>query len=283
MFPATRSVQKELLPLVDHDGIVKPTLQIIVADCLRAGIEEVCIVVEKDGQEPFRRHFAPLTADEAKGLKGKEWALVQADQLAEMARRITYVEQPSPEGFGHAVYQAKEFVGNEPFVLLLGDHVYTVPEGVAPVLSQMLDAGEQSGGSVTSVRHEAEKDVVITGIVKGKPTTTERVYEILQLQEKPTVAEAQALKSEGVPEGYYLGHFGIHLFTPEIFDCLGYLIENDIRVKNEFQLTSGQAELLTRAQAGTAPPYSALLLNGMRWDIGLPDEYLRTLMEFGKG
>src|SRR5919205_1154672 len=60
-------------------------------------------------------------------------------RLTEMARRITYVEQPSPKGFGHAVYQAKDFVGNEPFVLLLGDHVYTNPAGASSCIAQMLD------------------------------------------------------------------------------------------------------------------------------------------------
>jgi UTP--glucose-1-phosphate uridylyltransferase len=288
MFPATRSVQKELLPLIDPSGIAKPTLQIICEECLAAGIEEICIVVEKDGQAPFRQHFAPLTPDEEKGLKGKEWALAEAAKLADLARRITYVEQPSPEGFGHAVYQAKDFVGDESFVLLLGDHVYTVPENTPRVITQMLNASTHSGGSVTSVRLEAERDVTVTGIVKGNairsdiaPDAFGQIYKIDQLQEKPSLEEVKTLATPGIPSGYYLGHFGIHLFTKEIFDCLGHLIENNIRVKNEFQLTSGQSLLLERAIAGDAPPYTALLLDGQRWDIGLPDEYIKTFAAYG--
>jgi UTP--glucose-1-phosphate uridylyltransferase len=288
MFPATRSVQKELLPLIDPAGIAKPTLQIICEECLAAGIEEICIVVEKGGQAPFRQHFAPLTPDEERGLKGKEWALAEAERLADLAQRITYVEQPSPEGFGHAVYQAKDFVGDESFVLLLGDHVYTVPENTPRVITQMLNASAHSGGSVTSVRLEAERDVTVTGIVKGSAIRTDiapdafgQIYTINQLQEKPNLEEVKALTTPGVPMGYYLGHFGIHLFTKEIFDCLGHLIESNIRVKNEFQLTSGQSLLLERSQRGDAPPYTALLLDGQRWDIGLPDEYIKTFAAYG--
>jgi UTP--glucose-1-phosphate uridylyltransferase len=288
MFPATRSIQKELLPLIDPQGIAKPTLQIICEECLASGIEEICIVVEKDGQGPFRQHFAPLTPDEEKGLKGKEWALAEAAKLASLAERITYVEQPSPEGFGHAVYQARDFVGDDAFVLLLGDHVYTVPENTPRVVSQMITASTQSGGSVTSVRLEAQKDVSVTGIVKGVATRTDigpdafgQIFAIERLQEKPSIEEVQALATPGIPLGFYLGHFGIHLFTKDIFDCLGHLIDNNIRVKNEFQLTSGQSLLLERAIAGDAPPYTALLLDGQRWDIGLPDEYIKTFAAYG--
>jgi len=273
MFPATRAIQKEMLPLVDTDGLVKPTIQMIAEACVAAEIEELCIVVEKGGGQAFREHFRAFTADEERVFAGKDWALAEGAKLKELGERICYVEQPSPEGFGHAVYQAKNFASGEPILLLLGDHVYT-----GNPLEQLLAAGAVSGGSVTGVRHEPESGVTITGIIKGKPTTTPHLYEILALQEKPSVAEVQALKTEGLPEKTYLGHFGLHLFTAEIFDCLGELIATNTRVKNEFQLTSGQ-ELLWKRNPDT---YQALVLSGERWDIGLPDEYLCTLTTFGR-
>jgi UTP--glucose-1-phosphate uridylyltransferase len=109
-----------------------------------------------------------------------------------------------------------------------------------------------------------------------------QVYDILALKEKPTPEEARALATPGVPEGFYLCHFGLHLFTPEIFDCLGQLIETNTRVKNEFQLTSGQELLLERSLRGEAPVYRAAYLNGSRWDTGVPDGYLETLIALGK-
>jgi UTP--glucose-1-phosphate uridylyltransferase len=289
MFPATRSIQKEMLPLVDRDGLTRPTIEVIVADCLAAGIEEVCIVVEKGGRGPFEAHFQGLRDDERASFASKPWAVEEGERLAEMAERISYVEQPSPEGFGHAVYQAKDFVGDEPFVLLLGDHVFTAPPGIPHVVAQLLDAGASEGGSVTAVQMEPESGVTITGVVKCQPrregigaSAPGQTYDILALKEKPSVEEARALASVGLPEGHYLCHFGAHLFTADIFSCLGELMAKDIRVKNEYQLTSGQEVLLRRSLAGDAPPYRAAYLNGTRWDIGMPDVYLETLIAYAQ-
>ncbi len=80
-FPATRSIQKEMLPLVDRDGVTKPTIQIIIEECLASGIEDICIVVSPGGAKPFKDHFSRLRDDERKIFKGKEWALAQADTL----------------------------------------------------------------------------------------------------------------------------------------------------------------------------------------------------------
>lgn len=287
-FPATRSIQKELLPLVDTDGLTKPTVQIIVAECLASGIEEVCLVVERGGQAPFARHFRGLGDDERDVFASKPWALAQADELADMARRITYVEQPTPEGFGHAVYQAKGFVGDEPFLLLLGDHVYTTPPGVPAPTAQLLDIAARENASVTSVRVDPPSAVSVTGVVKCERRNPDlaadapgQTYDILALKEKPTVEEAHAYATPGVDNGY-LCHFGLHLFTPHIFACLGELIDTNTRVKNEFQLTSAQELLLQKSRRGEAPPYRAAFLNGIRWDTGVPDGYLETLLALAR-
>ncbi len=105
-----------------------------------------------------------------------------------------------------------------------------------------------------------------------------QIYDILALKEKPTVEEARELTTPGVADGWYLAHFGLHLFTADIFSCLGELIERNLRVKNEFQLTSAQELLLQRSLRGDAPPYRAAFLDGARWDTGKPDVYLETLL-----
>ncbi len=281
-FPATRSIQKEMLPLVDRDGVTKPTIQIIVEECLASGIEEVCIVVAKGEQGPFKNHFRGLSGDERATYAAKPDLIRQADKLADMEKRIVYVEQPAPEGFGHAVFQARDFVSDEMFLLLLGDHVYTTPPGVPLCAAQLLDIGEREGAavSVTSVRLDPESEVNVTGVVKGmardpgkRADEPGQTYDILALKEKPTPAEARAaFATPGVPPGFYLCHFGLHLFTPVIFDCLGELIETNTRVKNEIQLTSAQELLRQRA------PYLAAYLNGTRWDTGVPKGYAETQM-----
>jgi len=287
MFPATRSIQKEMLPLVDTDGVVRPTLQIIVQACVDSGIEEICVVVERGGGAGFRAHFRGLDPDEAVAFANKPWALEEASRIESLSNRMTYVEQPSPEGFGHAVLQARSFAAGEPFLLLLGDHVTTSRLGAPSCLRQVVDAMESTGGSVTGVLVETSANVPSTGIVRcalpaGMDAPEPRaVLPIERLQEKPSLDEAQALRTPGLPEGYWLGHFGIHGFAPDVFDCLQELVDNDIRVKGEFQLTSAQERLLVRAHAGTGSAYHALLVDGTRWDIGTPDEYRATIAGLG--
>src|SRR5579862_5127882 len=125
MFPATVTIQKEMLPLMDRDGIAKPAIQLIIEEALDSGIEEVCLIVNPHNRAQIESHFRPQTADEMRQFTGKDWALLQAGRLQHIASRITFVEQPSPEGYGHAVWCARNFVGGEPFLLMLGDHIYT--------------------------------------------------------------------------------------------------------------------------------------------------------------
>src|SRR5438270_8928327 len=125
MYPATITIQKEMLPLMDRDGIVKPSIQIIIEEALESGIEEVCLVVNRHNRAQIGAHFRPLPADEIRLFKGKDWALLQSARLQQISSRLTFVEQTSPEGYGHAVWSAREFVGKEPFLLMLGDHIYT--------------------------------------------------------------------------------------------------------------------------------------------------------------
>ena len=287
MFPATRTIQKEMLPVVDTDGVVRPVLQIIAQSCVDAGIDEICVVVEKGGGAAFRDHFRPMDAAEAMGFAGKDWAVAEASRIEALAQRISYVEQPSPEGFGHAVLQAREFVGGEPFLLLLGDHLTTAEPGRPSCLRQVTDAMAASRGSVTGVLLEIAANVPSTGIVRcGLPGGVDAprpgaCLPIERLWEKPSLAEAESLRTPGLPDGTWLGHFGIHGFDATIFDCLQELVDHEIRVKGEYQLTSAQERLLGRALAGDGAPYHALLVDGTRWDIGVPEEYRRTVAGYG--
>jgi UTP--glucose-1-phosphate uridylyltransferase len=269
--PATRSIQKEMLPLVDTDGIAKPTIQIIVEECLASGIEEICIVVSPGGAEPFRRHFSGLAEDEKKVFRGKEWALAQADALGRMEQRIRYVEQPTPEGYGHAVYQAKPFVGDEPFLLLLGDHVYLSGESKRCAL-QVIETYNVAQCAVSGVQQTPDDKLHLFGTVSGRPITTDpATYEVTAIYEKPTIEyAAEHLQTAGVKRGYYLCFFGMHVFPPSLFDCLKYHIDHDLREKGEIQLTSSQEMLRQRER------YVAVETHGERYDMGVPFGYVET-------
>jgi UTP--glucose-1-phosphate uridylyltransferase len=268
-YPATNSVQKELFPLVDVSGYAKPTLQIIVEECLASGIDEVCIVANPANLPILRAHFRGPSAEQLRALAGKSWAIDLGAELAEMEKRITFVVQDSQEGYGHAVYQAKDWVGDEPFLLLLGDHVYLAPQ--TRCARQVSDVWNRLNAPVSSVVATDESIIGRFGVVQGQPISP-GVYKIEKMVEKPSIELARAeLRSVGIPDHQYLCFFGIHAFPPDIFDKLAHLIANDIRQKGEIQLTSAQ-QLLVR----DSPLYAASTVNGTRFDMGVPEGLIET-------
>ena len=268
-YPASRTVQKELFPLVDVDGFAKPTVQIIAEELFASGLEEVCIIANAANIEPMRRHFLDPPPP---SLAVKEWAMPLSKTLSDMAGRLSFVVQETQDGYGHAVYQAREWVGDEPFLITLGDHIYLSETGTR-CTRQVLDIFAEHQASVSSVCHAPEAELYRYGTLAGRrlPETQPPVYEIAALVEKPTVEYAQAhLRTPGVREGQYLVHFGIHAFTPAIFDCLAHLIRQDLRQNGEIQLTSAQILLMERER------YLACEVAGTRWDMGIPEGLIET-------
>lgn len=268
-YPASQTVQKELFPLVDVDGYAKPTVQLLVEELLASGIEEVCIVANPTNVEPMRRHFAdppPIVSP------GREWMTPLADALADMARRLTFVVQENQKGYGHAVYQAREWVGDEPFLMTLGDHIY-FSDTDDRCARQVMTAYETHQAPMTSVFRAPEAELYRYGTLAGLllPDTQPPVYELKTLFEKPSVEYARAhLRTPGLPPDRYLVHFGTHAFSPIIFDCLEHLIRHDLRVKGEIQLTSAQELLLERGR------YLACEVAGVRYDMGIPEGLIET-------
>ncbi len=272
-YPASSTVQKELFPLVDTDGYAKPTLQIIAEEALASGIEELCVVANPDNIGPMRRHFRGLSdAQKAAAFRGKDWALPLSDALDDMAQRLTFVVQDTQDGYGHAVYQARKWVGDEPFTLLLGDHVYFSARAER-CARQVIDAYEAGGCPVSSVMRTPEAHLPRYGTVGGEPLpgTDPPVYEIREMVEKPTIDYARRnLRTPGLPGGQYLCFFGIHVFPPAIFECLHYLIAHDLRHRNEIQLTSAQELLQGRER------YLVSEVHGQRFDMGVPEGLIET-------
>lgn len=275
-FPATHTVQKELFPLVDVDGFTKPALQIIVEEALRAGLDEVCVIANPVNAEPIRRHFRGLSAEKVDELfQGKDWAERQSEQLREIGDRLTVVVQGQQEGYGHAVATAKEWVGREPFVQILGDHVY-LSKRAANCTAQTLAVYEHYCKPVSSVARTPESIIGRFGTVAGTPVDAReagvpQVYVIDRMREKPDAAYArECLHTHGLPPTEYLCYFDIHVFEPSLFDVLDHLIENDIRVNGEIQLASAQ-EVLYRNEK-----WLATEIDGARYDFGVPEGLIET-------
>jgi UTP-glucose-1-phosphate uridylyltransferase/mevalonate kinase len=273
LFPATKATKKELFPVIDQDGIAKPAILIIVEEALEAGIEEVILIVQKNDLQDFRSLFNEQISIENYNKLPPQFQ-EYSRRLLEMGRRVTFVVQSAQEGFGHAVYCAREAVGDEPFLLMLGDHIYR-SNREASCARQLLDAYQRHGQSLVGLRLTPEDEIGSFGTVTGVWLENERLLSVSEFAEKPTPDYARTnLRVPGLPAGEYLTLFGQYIVKPKLFDYLKEHIENNVREHGEFQLTSTLDRL--RQEDG----FLGLVIDGKRFDIGRPDEYLETLQAF---
>jgi UTP--glucose-1-phosphate uridylyltransferase len=248
--PATKAQPKEMLPVVD-----KPAIQYVVEEAVRAGIDDILIITgrgKRSLEDHFDRNFELEYYLEQKG-KTNDLAEIQA--LAEMAD-IHYVRQGEPLGLGHAVSVARKHVGDNPFVVLLGDDIM---DRRSTVLPEMIDTYGQYGRSVIALSEFPLEEISSYGCVKPE-VVTERLVRVLDIVEKP--------KPEDAPSN--LAVMGRYLFTPEIFEVLEQVQPG---VGGEIQLTDAIAMLLSDQAV-----YGFVFSEG-RYDIGKKLDYLRATVE----
>jgi UTP-glucose-1-phosphate uridylyltransferase/mevalonate kinase len=273
LFPASKATKKELFPVVDRDGIAKPAILLIVEEALEAGIEEVVIVVQEQDLDDFRSFFDTQISIENFNKLPRHFQ-EYARRILEMGRRVKFVTQTAQEGFGHAVYCAREAMGDEPFLLMLGDHVYRA-NGEASCARQLVEAYQRSGTSVVGLRRTPESQIASFGAATGTWIEPEVLLNVTEFAEKPTVDYARSnLRVSGLPDGEYLTVFGQYVIKPQLFAHLEEQIRNNVREQGEFQLTSVLDRL--RQEDG----FQGLTIQGQRFDIGLPDHYVETLQTF---
>lgn len=257
------AAQKALVPIVDRDGLTKPVLQIIAEEALASGIEEVCVVAAPDDEEFYRRHFASRIASlESAGASDAD--AEQARSLTEMIRRMRFVVQDDPRGYGHAVWCARAYAGGEPVLLLLSDHVYVSKES-RRCARQLLDLAESEGCAASAVQSTREHLIHQYGTIQGKRLHDRPdVYAVDEVIEKPspTLAELR-LQVPGLRAGHYLCYFGMHVLTSSVFDLLEDLVARDVRQGGQVQLTSA-LDLLARQEK-----YLALEGLGARHNLGV--------------
>ena len=275
LFPATKATKKELFPVVDRDGIAKPAILYIIEEALDAGIEEVIIIVQENDLKDFQFIFGEQISIEN---YNKLPAHFQdyAHRLLEIGRHIKFVTQENQEGFGHAVYSAREAVGDEPFLLMLGDHIYR-SNNEKHCAAQMLEAYQLHGQNTVGLRRTPEDKIGNFGTITGVWLEEGCLLNVTEFAEKPTLDYARTnLRVPGLETDEYLTVFGQYIIKPRLFDYLQEHIENNVRERGEFQLTSALDRL--RQEDG----FLGLVMDGQRFDIGLPDYYLETLQEFRK-
>jgi len=276
LFPASKATKKELFPIVDRDGIAKPAILLIVEEALAAGLDEVLVIVQEQDLPDFESFFNQQVTIENYNKLPRHFQ-EYSRRLLDMGQKVRFIIQRAQEGLGHAVYSAREAIGNEPFLLMLGDHIYR-SEGERSCAQQLVDAYNQRGISVIGLRQTPEAQLSNFGTVTGDWITDHGLLNITEFVEKPTVEYAREnLRVDGLPEGDYLTVFGQYIIKPQVFAYLEEHIQNNVRERGEFQLTSALDRL--RQEDG----FLGLMIDGKRFDIGLPEYYLETLQMFREG
>ncbi|MFV5768257.1 UTP--glucose-1-phosphate uridylyltransferase GalU [Mammaliicoccus sciuri] len=249
--PATKAMPKEMLPILD-----KPTIQYIVEEAARAGIEDIIIVTGKH-KRAIEDHF-----DIQKELettlyeKGKLELLDRVQYSTELAN-IFYVRQKEQKGLGHAIYTAKQFIGNEPFAVLLGDDIV---ESDNPAIKQLMEQYEATGKSVIGVQTVPETETHRYGIIEPK-SQDERLYEVNRFVEKPEQGTAPS----------NLAIMGRYVLSPKIFDYLETQTEGS---GGEIQLTDA-IERLNKDDKVYAYDFE-----GQRYDVGEKIGFVKTTIEY---
>lgn len=273
LFPASKASKKELFPIIDQDGIAKPAILLIVEEALNAGLDEVIIVVQEADLPAFEDFFNVQVSIENYNKLPRHFQ-DYARHLLDVGQRVKFAIQKAQEGLGHAVYSTRDLIGDEPFLLMLGDHLYR-SHSERSCARQLIDAFDQHGKSVLGLRRTAEAQIANFGTATGVWLEDEVLLNITEFAEKPTVDYARSnLRVAGLPDDEYLTVFGQYIIKPQIFDYIEEHITHNVRERGEFQLTSALDRL--RQEDG----YLGLIIDGKRYDIGLPTYYLDTLATF---
>jgi UTP--glucose-1-phosphate uridylyltransferase len=274
LFPATKAIKKEFFPIIDRDGRAKPAILAIVEEAISAGIEEIGIVVQPGDRTLFEDFFkSPPKPELFQKLSPQNQEYSQ--YLQELGKKIVILTQVEQAGYGHAVFCAKNWVQNEPFLLMLGDHIYSsdIEKSCA---RQIVDIYHQfSHQSIIGLTVMSAAIIQKAGCITGTWQEINSILAVTQMYEKPTIEYAkQNLRVEGMPIDEFLGVFGLYVLTPKIFDYLEENINKNLRDRGEFQLTSCLDSL--RQTEGM----TGYLVKGKCFDIGLPDAYRQSMIDF---
>lgn len=253
--PATKAIAKEMLPIVD-----KPTIQFIVEEALKSGIEDILIVTGK-AKRPIEDHFdSNIELEQNLREKGKTELLKLVEETTDI--NLHFIRQSHPKGLGHAVLQAKAFVGNEPFVVMLGDDLMDINGNGTPLTKQLINDYEKTHASTIAVMKVPHEDVDKYGVIDPKGEVSKGLYNVERFVEKPEISEAPS----------DLAIIGRYLLTPEIFDVLETQAPG---AGNEIQLTDA-IERLNKTQRVFAHEFT-----GKRYDVGDKFGFVETTIEYG--
>jgi UTP--glucose-1-phosphate uridylyltransferase len=249
--PATKAMPKEMLPIVD-----KPTIQYIIEESVESRIEDILIITGK-GKRAIEDHFDSVPELEANLIsKNKSELLYLVEATTNI--NIPFIRQSKPKGLGDAILQAKAFVGNEPFVVMLGDDIV---QAETPCTRQLIEQYEITNSSIIGVQPVADKDTHRYGIVDPGTSISNQLHKVKSFVEKPSPGTAPS----------NLAILGRYLLTPEISK---YLATKEEGSGGEIQLTDALTRLNEMQRV------FAYEFDGKRYDVGEKLGFIQTTLEF---
>ncbi|MCW2900478.1 MAG: UTP-glucose-phosphate uridylyltransferase [Streptosporangiaceae bacterium] len=255
--PTTKATPKEMLPIVD-----KPAIQYVVEEAVAAGLTDVLMVTGRS-KRSIEDHFdRAYELEEALRAKGDEERLASVRESSDLAT-MHYVRQGEPKGLGHAVYCARQHVGDEPFAVLLGDDMIDARDAL---LTRMIEARRQYGGSVVALMEVEPDQVSAYGCAAIQPTEDDDIVNITDLVEKPAQGDA--------PSNWII--IGRYVCDPAVFDVLE---KTPPGRGGEIQLTDA-LRTLAGMPVEEGGQVHGVLFRGRRYDTGNKLEYLRTVVQF---
>ncbi|MBR5503640.1 MAG: UTP--glucose-1-phosphate uridylyltransferase GalU [Methanobrevibacter sp.] len=246
--PATKAQPKEMLPVYD-----KPTIQYVIEESVNSGVDDILIVTGK-GKRSIEDHFdRSFELEHHLKTKGKEDFLKEIEYISDLAD-IHFIRQKKQKGLGDAIYCAKKHVGNDPFVVMLGD---TITKDTVPCTKQLIDIYEKYEKSVIALEEVPDEKVERYGIIGGEEIE-DSIYKIDKLVEKPPLRVAPS----------NLAIMGRYVLTPDIFDCI-----EDVEpgYGGEIQLTDALSKL---------DEIYGQVFKGQSYDIGNRIDWLKTSLRF---
>jgi UTP-glucose-1-phosphate uridylyltransferase/mevalonate kinase len=274
LFPMTSIVRKEFLPVVDPRGRMLPLILANVEEAFDAGIEEIAIIIQEGDKKLFEDFFHQTIPQE------HYWALsgparAESERIRECGQRIVLIPQPEQRGLGHAVALARNWVGPEPFLLMLGDHLF-VPKGQLRCAKQLVDRFYETEANLIGIQGTAETEIGRFGAVGGEWISTESgekrdLLTITRFKEKPDIEYAREyLAVEGLPPGSYFTVFGLYILGPGILEELERR-SSLAGQTGEIQLTDALEYMRSKEE------FLGLVMDGEKVDIGVPRGYVAGL------
>ena len=264
--PATKSMPKEMLPIID-----KPIIQFVVEEAIASGIEDI-IVITGRGKRAIEDYFDSSPELERHLLQNQKYELLkEVDDISSLAD-VHYIRQKEPKGLGDAVLKAEKHIGDEPFAVLLGDDIIN---SKTPCIKQLTNLFEKYNGAIIAVETVPKEKISSYGIIKGKEIE-ESTYLVEDIIEKPSLEEAPS----------NIGTVGRYILTPEIFKCIK---ETPPGKGNEIQLTDAIRNLSSKKKALAKKNYTSYIrkkevyaykFSGKRYDAGDKLGYVKAIIDF---